>query len=287
MRHGQGDCKIVDNLDDCFVQLPKKAHSLMNRTNLTARAIGSLAFQRHPVPLSLVGVGEMHKNLFSRLDKLTNTIDRAQQFMDYMAVTFRLENPEDAGYTPGSRRQRIKVDYLRILRGWLFNPDGREAAVLKGWVVSRFGLTPRYFNGPLDDYEGEAYQNFLAMQSAGLYNTNAIESQLDLLYYFCQYELKCCRQDQKHKVLYRGVNHFDQHEIMVSGPKRGAIVLLNNLSSFSDDRERACEFGDYIMEVNVPMVKIVFFHDLFPGAFKGEGEHMVIGGLYRVRLLTF
>ena len=287
MRHRQGHCKRADNLDEAYVSLPRKARSLLNRSNLSAQALGSLAFQSHPVSLQLGGVLEIHQNLFFRLDKLDGIQERAQQFMDYMSVTFRLESPEDAGYTPGSRRQRIKVDYLRILRGWLFNPEGRETAVLKGWVLSRFGLTPRYYHGPLDDYESDAYQYFLAMQSAGLYNTNAIESQLDLLYHFCQYELSRRNPDQTHRLLYRGVNNIDQHEIMVKGKKKEAIVLLNNLSSFSDDRERACEFGDYIMEVNVPSAKIVFFQDLLPGAFKGEGERMVVGGLYRVRLLTY
>ncbi|MBF0420261.1 MAG: hypothetical protein HQL78_08870 [Magnetococcales bacterium] len=169
----------------------------------------------------------------------------------------------------------------------LFNPDGREAAVLKGWVASRFGLNPRYHDGPLDDYESEPYQRFLSMQSAGLYNTNALESQLDVLYHFCQYELALRHDNKDHLTLYRGVNAIDQHDILAKGPGGTAVVLLNNLNSFSDDRERASEFGDYILETNVPLAKIIFYRDLLPGTFKGEGEVMVIGGLYRVRLATY
>ncbi|MBF0447421.1 MAG: NAD(+)--dinitrogen-reductase ADP-D-ribosyltransferase [Magnetococcales bacterium] len=287
MRQIVEDCKRVDNLEGVYVRLPKKARSLINRTTLSPEALGSIAFQFHPIPLRLVGVLEMHKQLFDRLDKIETIKERTQQFMDYMAVAFRLESPEDAGYTPGKRQHRKKIDYLRILRGWLFNPEGRETAVLKGWVLSRFGLTPRFFQRAIDDYHGEAFQHFLAAQSAGLYNTNAIESQLDLLYHFCQYELDRRQEDTKLLTLYRGVNHIDQYEMLVKGPKSESIVLMNNLCSFSDDRERACEFGDYIMEVKVPQVKILFFHELFPGVFKGEGEWLVIGGLYRIKLSSY
>ncbi|MBF0422257.1 MAG: NAD(+)--dinitrogen-reductase ADP-D-ribosyltransferase [Magnetococcales bacterium] len=287
MRQGKGHCAIADNLDEVTISLPGAARSLFNHTNQTTDLIGSLAFQKQPIPLSLTGVEQRHADLFRKLGGLRKRRQRAQQFMDYMAVNFRLEHPEDSGYTPGRRFQRIKEDYLRILRGWLFNPDGREAAVLKGWVASRFGLNPRYHNGPLDDYESESYQRFLSMQSAGLYNTNALESQLDVLYHFCQYELTLRFDNITHWTLYRGVNDLDQHDVLARGPKGIAIVLLNNLNSFSDDRERASEFGDYILQASVPLPKIIFFRDLLPGTFKGEGEVMVIGGLYRVRLATF
>lgn len=41
-------------------------------------------------------------------------------------------------------------------------------------------------------------------------------------------------------------------------------VLLNNRGSLSANRERADEFGDYILEVRVPLPKI-FFNLLLPG----------------------
>ncbi|MBF0134145.1 MAG: NAD(+)--dinitrogen-reductase ADP-D-ribosyltransferase [Magnetococcales bacterium] len=288
MRQGWSDCVVTDNLDAVSIGLPRKAWALFNHTKLTAEALGSLPYQAQPVALDLVGVHEMHRDLYAKLDALTKRKLRAQKFMDYMTVHFLLGQPERIGHTPGHRHQRIKVDYLRILRGWLFNPDGREAAVLKGWVASRFGLKPLYHNGPLDDYESDTYLQFLSMQSAGIYNTNALENQLDLLYHFCQYELSHQRTVAgDHQVLFRGVNAIDQHDILARGPNNEAIVLLNNLNSFTDDRERASEFGDYIMEVRVPLPKIIFYHNLLPNTFKGEGEVMVIGGLYRVRLVTF
>jgi len=49
-----------------------------------------------------------------------------------------------AGLTGQQSKSRAKASYLRVVRGWAFDPDGREAAVLKGWVESRFGLMPRH-----------------------------------------------------------------------------------------------------------------------------------------------
>ncbi|MBF0425900.1 MAG: NAD(+)--dinitrogen-reductase ADP-D-ribosyltransferase [Magnetococcales bacterium] len=287
MRQIQEDCKDHDNLETLRLDLPHNARSPFNRTRLGTVALGGIAFQRHPVPLELSGVRELHHGLFKRLAPLVTHQARAQQFMDYMTVYFLLQDPERVGYTEGSRLKRCKVDYQRILRGWLFNPDGREAAVLKGWVASRFGLLARYHGGALDDYEGAAYQHFLHMQSAGLYNTNALESQLDILYTYCQYELAQRLFGQSHWLLYRGVNAIDEHDVVARGKGGKAVVLLNNLNSFSEDRERAEEFGDYIMEVQVPLPKVLFYHGLLPGAFKGEGEVMVIGGYYVVNLATY
>ena len=59
-------------------------------------------------------------------------------------------------------------------------------------------------------------------------------------------------------------------------------MLLNNLSSFTSNRERADEFGDYVLEVRVPWQKIMFYSDLLPGKLKGEEEVVVIGGVYDV-----
>jgi NAD+--dinitrogen-reductase ADP-D-ribosyltransferase len=60
------------------------------------------------------------------------------------------------------------------------------------------------------------------------------------------------------------------------------VLLLNNISSFSRERERAGEFGDYILEVAVPVAKVPFHCGLLPGVLQGEGEYLVIGGAYEV-----
>ncbi|MBF0624477.1 MAG: NAD(+)--dinitrogen-reductase ADP-D-ribosyltransferase [Magnetococcales bacterium] len=287
MRQSRTACEVSDNLERLSLPLPRGSWQLFNHCNLTADVLGSVAYQKHPVPLELMGIRQVHHHLFTRLDQLKKPKDRAEQFMDYMVVSFRLNAPQAVGLTEGSRRKRDKMDYQRILRGWLFTPDGRESAALKGWAASRFGLLPRYHNGPLDDREGEAYQHFLAMQSAAIYNTNALEHQLDVLYTYCQYELHRRHSNRTHLLLYRGVNEIDQYQVLARDRQRRAIVLLNNLNSFTENRDRAEEFGDYIMEVQVPLAKIFFFCRLLPRLLQGEDEVIVIGGLYDVQLAIF
>ena len=52
--------------------------------------------------------------------------------------------------------------------------------------------------------------------------------------------------------------------------------------------ERAWEFGYTVWQVQVPISKIFFFNGLLPNSIlKGEGEFMVIGGEYRVRMVTW
>ena len=120
----------------------------------------------------------------------------------------------------------------------------------------------------------------------GLYGTNALEAQLDLLYTYCQYELARQRPGQTHLTLYRGVNRLTDHEVLRELSRGRRVVLLNNLNSFTPERERADEFGDFILAVQVPLPKVFFFHRLLPGVLKGEDEFVVIGGVAEVGVST-
>jgi NAD+---dinitrogen-reductase ADP-D-ribosyltransferase len=264
--------------------LPSCARLSINRCNLPAVILGSLNYQRHPVPLEIDGIRDFHASLFVTLDSLPEREQRAQRFMDYMTVRFLLEQPEEAGLMPDSkkRRSRVNANYLRMVRGWSFDSDGREGAVLKRWVESRFGLMARHHAGSLLDHGGEVYQRYLAEGSHGLYGTNALEAQLDLLYTYCQYELTRECTDDNHLQLFRGVNRIDEHEILESRGSGRHRVLLNNLNSFTSNRERADEFGDYILVAKVPLPKIFFYNRLLPGMLNGEDEYVVIGGVYEV-----
>jgi NAD+--dinitrogen-reductase ADP-D-ribosyltransferase len=270
--------------------LPLAARLPINRCNLPAAILGGLTFQRAPTPLAIDGVATLHRPLFDLLDDIENVDERAQRFVGYMASHFSLEQPAQAGLTAHHPRQRAKATYLRVVRGWAFDADGREAAVLKGWVESRFGLLPRHHGESLREPGSPAWQRYVAMRAAGLYGTNALESQLDLLYAYCQYELARQFPQRTHIRLYRGVNRLQDHEVIAEGAAEGGpgtkVVLLNNVSSFSRSRERAGEFGDTILGVDVPLPKLAFFSDLLPGMLKAEDEYVVIGGLYRVRLAT-
>lgn len=265
--------------------LPAHARLPINRCNLPAVILGSLAFMQHPVTLTLDGVNELNADLFADLALITDNHRRALVFMDYMRSGFLLDNPEQAGMQQQQKRfRREKADYLRLLRGWHFNADGIEAAVLKSWVESRFGLLPRNHCGPLGDFSDKNYEQYLLDRSIGLYNSNALESQLDVLYSYCQYELHRQRPDETHISLYRGTNGMDEHETLWRDQKQ-AIVILNNLNSFTSHRDRADEFGDTLVQVKIPLVKIVYFPGLLPNRLGSEQEHLVIGGLYRVNIL--
>jgi NAD+--dinitrogen-reductase ADP-D-ribosyltransferase len=80
------------------------------------------------------------------------------------------------------------------------------------------------------------------------------------------------------------VNRIDEHEVLAQPEKRRYILVLNNLNSFTDDRERADEFGDYILEAQIPLAKLVFMPGLLPDLLKGENEYLVIGGVCEVKL---
>lgn len=263
--------------------LPSWARLPINRCNLPAVILGSLTFQQHPTPLILDGVAELHAELFAMQDGIAAATERAQLFRDYVAAHFRLDHLEDAGIDEHSKK-RAKANWLRVLRGWSFDADGREGAVLKGWVESRFGLVPRFHGEPLRDFTGPAWQRYEEMRAGGLYGTNALEAQLDLLYAYCQYEFARLGVPPR-LTLYRGLNRIGEHEVL-SGEGRRQVVLFNNLTSFTASRERAGEFGDFILEADIPVAKIFFHCTLLPGVLNGEDEHLVIGGAYEVTLNT-
>lgn len=265
--------------------LPVAARLPINRCNLPAVILGGLAFQKNPVPLLIDGVAELHADLFRRLEAVQASA-WGQTFQDYMTVHFRLEHPEQMGLE-GKKNGRAKANYVRMLRGWSFDSDSREGAVLKGWVESRFGLTPRYHGASLADPAGEPYLRYLEMRARGLYGTSALEAQLDLVYTFCQYVIARQHPGGQHVTLYRGVNRVDDFEVLEGGEGRGRKILLNNLNSFTCSRERAGEFGDYILSMTVPLSKILFFCGLLPGILQGEDEFLVIGGACEVALTTF
>ena len=290
-----------------LTSLPGFARLAINRCNFPPVILGSLTFQQYPEQIQLEGVVPFHNQLFSALEQIADTEQRTENFSAYMRASFLLDRPDKAGFVIRKisdnqvndilpvptqkarikrRKTREKADYLRILRGWMFDADGQEAAVLKSWVESRFGLLARNHKGPLRGFSSERYQIYLADRAQGLYNTNGLEAQLDLLYSYCQYELKRRYPGQTHFILYRGVNNLRQYEYLTEDKKQ-PVLLLNNLNSFSDSKEQAESFGDYILTVRVPLSKLLFFPDLLPKVLRGESEYLVLGGAYQVEVSYF
>jgi NAD+--dinitrogen-reductase ADP-D-ribosyltransferase len=184
--------------------------------------------------------------------------------------------------------RRYRSSYLRLLKGWGYDSNSREGAVLKGWVESRFGIFPTFHKEMLAR-SGEAWATYVEEKMSSRFHNNAIYTQLDLLYEFCQWALgHFVAPGERHLTLHRGVNSFDEHQVVERIDKRNAVVRLNSLGSFSSDRSLAECFGDTILTARVPLTKVAFFNTLLATApLKGEGEYLVIGGDYKVSATYF
>ena len=101
-----------------------------------------------------------------------------------------------------------------------------------------------------------------------------IYTQLDLVYEFCQWVLAhLASPGESHLTLHRGVNAFDEHPIVERIDRRTVVIRINNLASFTSERDIADCFGDTVLTARVPVSKIVFFNTLLPvHPLKGEGE---------------
>ena len=252
-----------------------------NNCNLPPWVIASRHFNDNPQPLEIQGVKEGNRFLFNKLADIASQEERALVFNDFMSVKFQLHHWQDQTDTA---RKSIKNSYLRFLRGWMMDSNAAEGAVLKRWVESRIGITPTYHRARISGIHSQAYFEFSVDVMRGSARTNAIQSQLDILYEYCQFELARKFPHMPIITLFRGTYDASEHDVIEQVGKREQIVRLNNLVSFTSDEERAWEFGSTVWEVRVPLSKIFFYSDLLPGSImKGEGEYLVIGGEYRVR----
>lgn len=252
-----------------------------NLCNLPPWVIASRHFNEHPQLLMIQGVREANRFLFSKLDGIASCEERGQVFSDYLSVKFQLHH--ESGHTE-SARKALRNSYLRFLKGWMMDSNSVEGAVLKGWVESRMGIAPTFHNGRISSQDCEAHYRYIMDRTRGSKRTNAIQAQLDLLYEYCQYELARCHGELASLTLFRGTNDASEHQLLEQVGKREQIVRLNNLVSFTDDEERAWEFGSTVWRVQVPTSKVFFFDQLLPTSLlKGEGEYLVIGGEYLVK----
>lgn len=256
----------------------------LNRCNLPPWAIASQHYNLRPQPLEIQGVRHNGRPLFEKLEHLDNPEARGTVFHDFMDVRYQLHQWQQEA-TPNSRKS-LKNSYLRFLRGWLFDSNSVEGAVLKGWVESRLGLAPTFHREPIADIHSEAYFRYTLERMKGTERTSALLPQFDLLYEFVQYELRRRKPEETHLMLYRGIYDFEEHQVVEQLDKHRYLLRLNNLNSFTDDFERAWEFGNRVLETQVPLTKVFFMGGILPKSlFKGEGEVMAIGGEYEVKVL--
>ncbi len=255
-----------------------------NLCNLPPWAIASRHFCEHPQPLEIQGVREANRFLFRLLDGIESPDERARRFDDYLSVKFQLHHWREQ-QTSGARRS-LRNGYLRFLRGWGFGSSSIEGAVLKGWVESRFGIPPTFHREPIAGADSAAYFRYVVDRMKGSERTSAILSQLDLVYTFTQHELARRLPGERWLTLWRGQNDVGDHEVVEKVGRREWVVRLNNLCSFTDDRERAWEFGSTVWEARIPVPRVFFVSAFFPRSIlQGEREHLVVGGETPVRRL--
>ena len=257
----------------------RRGHST-NLVGVPTGELASVAFNNAAGALHVAGAREQNAHMFRMLDRSASPEDAALIFEHYMAVMFGLQAPL---LTDTNGRRRYRASYLRLLRGWAFESNGAEGAVLKGWVESRFGLLPTYHKEKITRFTSAAWSRYVEEKMASRFHNNAIYSQLDLVYEFAQWSLRRSTPDEHHLRLFRGILDFAEHQIIERLDRRRLVLRLNNLVSFTADRSIASWFGDYILEATVPICKVLFFDDLLQKhALKGEGEVLAIGGDYLV-----
>ena len=260
----------------------------LNRCNLSPWIIGSEEFQANPLSIEIDGARSTDGSLFRRLEEIADPEERSRLFHDYVSVKFALH--ERTGHH-GKRASNLS--YVNFLSAWGADSNGRAGAVLKAWVESRFGILATYHNGRLAD-NPTAREAFVLDRMRGAARSIGVLMQLDLLYSYCQDELRRRLPEARSKTLYRGTHDSEEYTIHEATSqderqaKRTRLVQLNNLSSFTSDPEVAWEFGSSAWEVEVPLAKIVFFSGLLPkSVLTGESEHLVLGGYYQVRTMLW
>ncbi len=257
--------------------------TLFNHCNVSPWVLGSWEYQQDPQPLEIDGVRLTDRRLFERLAALADPVERGQVFHDYLSVKFRLHEWAEH---QAAARSSLRHSYVQFLHSWGADSNGHAGAVLKSWVESRFGLPATYHAGRLD-VDPAARERYALDRMRGAAKTMGVAMQLDLLYTFCQDELRR-RGGEPWCTLYRGTHDPEEYAVRDHGADGGALVRLNNLSSFTADPEIAWEFGSLVWEVRVPLPKILFFSGLLPPhLLAGESEYLVLGGEYRVRTLRY
>jgi NAD+--dinitrogen-reductase ADP-D-ribosyltransferase len=248
-----------------------------------AWVLASTEFNERPLQLHVRGVRESAPGLFRLLAATPDQAAAGQTFARYMDLVFR-RPPREVESTARGRRHR--ATWRELLAGWGMDSNGAAGAVMKGWVESRFGLAPTFHQETLDRFPSVPWLRYVEQKASSRYHNNDIDRQLDLLFEYAQWFIRRFGLPGRTFVrMWRGVNGFAEQTVVHGRLRDRACVLrLNNLVSFSLSRERAEEFGDWILEAEVPATKLVFFQGLVPGApLSGEGEALAIGGDYRVK----
>lgn len=261
-----------------------------NLVGVPTRLLGSARFNANPVPLSIAGTREAHPGLFALLDRSEDLNDAREIFMHYLAIAFGLRRPDpgELASLGAAEQRRWHSSWRKLLQGWGMDSNGLAGAVLKGWVESRFGLVPSYHKQPLARFPSPPWITYLVEKSASRLNNNNIHQQLDLLYEFCQWALRRhppagIPETGRHLRLWRGSTRCEEQLVAGTLQGRHCTLRLNNIVSFSLTQEDAGCFGDWVLDVQVPLCKVLVFPGVLPGqVLQGEQEVLALGGDYDV-----
>ena len=254
-----------------------------NLVGLPTDFLASCAYNDAPLPLRISGAREFNRELFEMLGEAESLTEGAEAFLLYMNAMFGVD-AEQKETPPARGPRRYRSSFLKLISGWGFDSNGMEGAVLKGWVESRFGLFPTFHKAPIRRIASPVWTTYVEEKMASRFHNNSIQTQLDLLYEFCQWGLSAFfAPGATHLTLHRGVNALEHHCGFERGGDGSVTLRLNNLVSFSSDRDVGGCFGDTILTARVPVSKILFFNELLPThALASEREYLVIGGDFRV-----
>ena len=260
-----------------------------NLVGVPAEELASTAFNAQPRPLAIAGTLATHRLLFELLDECPDLNQAHAMFENYLNLAFGLKTPaaHEVQTLSAPAQRRWHSSWRRLLQGWGMDANGAAGAVLKGWVESRFGLAPTFHKAPLTRFPSPAWVGYLNEKAGSRYNNHSIYQQLDLLYAYCQWALRRVHIDggaeAQHLRLWRGTNQWEEQLMAGRLQNRHCTVRLNNVVSFSQSQEDASCFGDWVLEVQVPLCKVIVFPELLPGqVLTGEQEVLALGGDYEV-----
>lgn len=289
-----------------------------NLVGVPAPVLTSLEFNAHPALLSIAGVRPSHKGLFALLARAQTLREAGEVFDHYLTIVFGLQKPsaQELATLCETEGRRWRSSWRKLLQGWGMDSNGPAGAVLKGWVESRFGMTPLFHKDALGRFPSPMWVTYLEEKTASRYHNNSIYQQLDLVFEYTQWALRrfalpepsspyapdparftCCRaserraagrlapegDDDHHLRLWRGSTRAEEQVVNGGLRERRCVIRLNNIASFSRSREAASCFGDWVFETRVPLSKVVVAPGMLPGqVLQGEQEVLALGGDYEV-----
>ncbi|MDE2371655.1 MAG: NAD(+)--dinitrogen-reductase ADP-D-ribosyltransferase [Burkholderiales bacterium] len=267
-----------------------------NLVGLPTPLLASIAFNAHPQPLHIGGARESAVGLFALLDRCGSADEAREVFAHYMKLAFGLAKPQprvvanaaqaDAAPACAAEQRRWRTSYLKLLQGWGMDANGAAGAVLKSWVESRFGLVPTFHKSALARYPSPAWIAYLEEKTSSRYHSNNVFQQLDLLYEFCQWMLARFQLlgPAPRLTMWRGSTRCEEQITAGSLRRRRCTMRLNNLVSFSLSPAEAGCFGDWVLQAQVPLCKVLFLPGLVDRKLlQGEAEVLAIGGDYSMR----